>query len=185
MSEARGAVAGRIVAAAAGAIVWLPPVFECRVDDCESGRYGQPPGDHYEVQFEGQNAASGRLFSGLTLTEIGAAHGKSVAQVVPRWLTVDSDPDERSELKLGPGRQVVIKTARAASADSEVRPGPRPPTLRPHRGKTTEAGPSREHYPHPPCRLCVVSTSEALTAGGGAGLAIRCAARPADAKRGG
>src|SRR5262245_30085244 len=28
-----------------------------------------------------------------------------------------------------------------ASADSEVRPGPRPPTLRPHHRKTTEAGP--------------------------------------------
>src|SRR5712691_11522547 len=42
---------------------------------------------------------------------------------------------------LGPGRQVVIKTARAASADSEVRPGPRPPTLRPQQRKPTEAGP--------------------------------------------
>ena len=60
-SEARGAVAGRIVATAAGAIVWLPRAFECRVDDCESGRYGQPPGDHDEGQFEGQNGASGRL----------------------------------------------------------------------------------------------------------------------------
>ena len=28
-----------------------------------------------------------------------------------------------------------------ASADSEVRPGPRPPTLRPHRRKTVQAGP--------------------------------------------
>ena len=28
-----------------------------------------------------------------------------------------------------------------ASADSEVRPGPRPPTLRPHHHKTTQAGP--------------------------------------------
>src|ERR1039458_8590298 len=59
---------------------------------------------------------------------------------------------------LGPGRQVDIKTARAASADSEVRPGPRPPTLRPHQPKTTQAGPEaekqgQEHYPHPPCRL--------------------------------
>ena len=45
---------------------------------------------------------------------------------------------------LGPGRQVYLKTARAASADSEVRPGPRPPTLRPHQPKTTEAGPEAE-----------------------------------------
>jgi hypothetical protein len=42
---------------------------------------------------------------------------------------------------LGPGRQIVIKTARAAPADSEVRPGPRPPTLRSHQVKTREAGP--------------------------------------------
>src|SRR5512142_192576 len=42
---------------------------------------------------------------------------------------------------LGPGRQVDLKTARAASADSEVRPGPRLPTLRPYQPKTTEAGP--------------------------------------------
>ena len=59
---------------------------------------------------------------------------------------------------LGPGRQGVIKTARAAPADSEVRPGPRPPTLRPHQPKTTQAGPEaekqgQEHYPHPPCRF--------------------------------
>jgi hypothetical protein len=31
--------------------------FECRVDDYESGRYGLPPGDHDEGQFEGQNGA--------------------------------------------------------------------------------------------------------------------------------
>ena len=56
-SEARGAVAGRIVATAGGAIVWLPRVFDCRVGDCESDRYEQPQGDHYEGQFEGQNGA--------------------------------------------------------------------------------------------------------------------------------
>jgi hypothetical protein len=63
---------------------------------------------------------------------------------------------------LGPGRQGDIKTTRAASADSEVRPGPRPPTLRPHQPKTTEAGPEAEkqggkHYPHPPCRIFVIA----------------------------
>jgi hypothetical protein len=65
---------------------------------------------------------------------------------------------------LGPGRQAGIKTARAASADSEVRPGPRPPTLRPHQPKTTQAGPEAEkqgqkHYPHPPCRIGGTSVS--------------------------
>ena len=61
-------------------------------------------------------------------------------------------------VKPGPGRRIVIKTARAASADSEVRPGPRPLTLRPHQAKTTQAWPEAEkqgleHYPHPPCRI--------------------------------
>ena len=43
---------------------------------------------------------------------------------------------------LGPGRQIVSKDSpSAASADSEVRPGPRPPTLRPNRDTTREAGP--------------------------------------------
>ena len=68
---------------------------------------------------------------------------------------------------LGPGRQVHIKTARAASADSEVRPGPRPPTLRPHQPKTTQAGPEaekqdQEHYPHPPCRFSAAESGTAL-----------------------
>src|SRR5213082_1057772 len=40
-----------------------------------------------------------------------------------------------------------------ASADSEVRPGPRPQTLRPHQVKTPQAGPRSEDYPHPPCRI--------------------------------
>jgi hypothetical protein len=65
---------------------------------------------------------------------------------------------------LGPGRQVVIKTARTASADSEVRPGPRPLTLRPHQAKTPQARPEAEkqdqkHYPHPPCRLFAYSST--------------------------
>src|SRR6266536_3617575 len=41
-----------------------------------------------------------------------------------------------------------------ASADSEVRPGPRPQTLRPHQVKTPQAGPRSEDYLHPPCRVC-------------------------------
>ena len=41
----------------------------------------------------------------------------------------------------GPADRSSRRTARAASAESEVRPGPRPPTLRPHHRKTTEAGP--------------------------------------------
>src|SRR5216684_1917913 len=79
----------------------------------------------------------------------------------PRPLTRPGRSDrQRRQVpeNLGPGRQVDIKTARAAPADSEVRPGPRPPTLRPHQPKTTQAGPEaekqgRKHYPHPPCRI--------------------------------
>src|SRR5258707_3588926 len=42
---------------------------------------------------------------------------------------------------LGPADRSFRRTARAASADSEVRPGPRPPTLTPHQVKAREAGP--------------------------------------------
>jgi hypothetical protein len=41
----------------------------------------------------------------------------------------------------GPADRSFRRTTRAASADSEVRPGPRPPTLRPYHLKTGEAGP--------------------------------------------
>jgi hypothetical protein len=48
----------------------------------------------------------------------------------------------------------IVTTVVAAPADSEVRPGTRPPTLLPHQSKTTEAEKQgRKHYPHPPCRL--------------------------------
>src|SRR5690348_7181616 len=53
---------------------------------------------------------------------------------------------------LGPGRQIVSQDSTPASAESEVRPGPRtpdptpPPSHRPgNRGQ--------KHYPHSPCRL--------------------------------
>src|SRR6266487_1851810 len=60
-----------------------------------------------------------------------------------------------------PADRSFRRTTRAASAESEVRPGPRLPTLRPHHLKTGEAGPEalptlslpgRTHYPHSPCR---------------------------------
>src|SRR6476620_11804739 len=40
-----------------------------------------------------------------------------------------------------PAGRSFRRTAEAASAESEVRPGPRPPTLRPHHRKTAQAGP--------------------------------------------
>jgi len=58
-----------------------------------------------------------------------------------RWVPGTWDPADRSSRR----------TARAASAGSEVRPGPRLPTLRPRRAKAGRQG--RKHYPHPPCRL--------------------------------
>jgi len=42
---------------------------------------------------------------------------------------------------LGPAGRSILKTARAASADSEVRPGPRPPAIRPRQARAEEAGP--------------------------------------------
>jgi hypothetical protein len=57
-----------------------------------------------------------------------------------------------------PAGRSFRRTTRAASAESEVRPGPRPLTLRPHQAKTREARPEadkqgQKHYPHPPCRV--------------------------------
>jgi len=42
---------------------------------------------------------------------------------------------------LGPGRQIVSQDSTSASAESEVRPGPRTLTLRPRQIKAREAGP--------------------------------------------
>src|SRR6266851_5240348 len=67
----------------------------------------------------------------------------------------------------GPADRSSRKTARTASAESEVRPGPRLPTLCPYPVKTGEAGPEvqstsslpgRKHYPHPPCRIGAADT---------------------------
>ena len=37
-----------------------------------------------------------------------------------------------------------LRDLRTQSADSEIRPGPRPPTLRPHHRKTAQAGPEAQ-----------------------------------------
>src|SRR6478672_12318558 len=41
----------------------------------------------------------------------------------------------------GPADTTALTTARPASAESEVRPGPRPPTLRAHRAEARQAEP--------------------------------------------
>src|SRR5215813_9046252 len=46
---------------------------------------------------------------------------------------------------LGPADRSIPRTARSASADSEVRPGPRPPTLRPTNPKPRKQGRSTIH----------------------------------------
>src|SRR5512132_2260402 len=62
--------------------------------------------------------------------------------------TPASDPGQADQTgsaggarKPGPGRQIVSQDNASASAESKVRPGPRPLTLRPHHRKTAEAGP--------------------------------------------
>ena len=65
-----------------------------------------------------------------------------------------SDRQRRWCQNLGPGRQIVPKTTRAASAESEVRPGPRPPTLRARQAKTRQAEPEALHTSSPPI-LCI------------------------------
>src|SRR5947207_13420479 len=52
----------------------------------------------------------------------------------------------------GPADKSLARQPDAASADSEVRPGPRFPTLRPHRVKTGEAGPEALPTPSLPTR---------------------------------
>src|SRR6266704_5621627 len=62
--------------------------------------------------------------------------------------TLASDPGQADQTgsaggarKPGPVRQIVSQDNTSASAESKVRPGPRPLTLRPHHRKTAEAGP--------------------------------------------
>src|SRR5258707_6481531 len=52
---------------------------------------------------------------------------------------------------LGPADRSFRRTTRMASADSEVRPEPRPLTIPPRQLIAREAGPKA--YPHPPCRF--------------------------------
>src|SRR5712692_9220045 len=53
-----------------------------------------------------------------------------------------------------PADRSFRRTARAASADSEVRPGPGPRPYAHTTAKPRKQG--RKHYPHPPCRFGVV-----------------------------
>ena len=45
----------------------------------------------------------------------------------------------------GPADRTALKTARTASAESEVRPGPRPPTLRADQAEARQAEPEALH----------------------------------------
>src|SRR6266513_5980838 len=54
-----------------------------------------------------------------------------------------------------PADRSFRRTTRAASAESEVRPGPRLPTLRPHHLKTGEAGPEALSTSSLPSRCAV------------------------------
>src|SRR5713226_4333128 len=61
-------------------------------------------------------------------------------------------------LKLGPGRQTDLKTARAASADSEVRPGPRPrPTPIPPQNLGSRAGSATHILPADSARVVALA----------------------------
>src|SRR5690348_12936370 len=75
-----------------------------------------------------------------------------------------SDRQRRWVPGAGPGRQIDLKTARTASADSEVRPGPRPQTLRPYQAKTSEAGPEAQS---------TSSLSDSARMGGPASILLR------------
>src|SRR6266704_6174716 len=81
------------------------------------------------------------LFSALR----GGTHPLAVGPVKPRPLV--QARQIRPAVPVGAGKnwdpadRSFRRTTRAASADSEVRPGPRLLTLRPHHHKTWEAGP--------------------------------------------
>src|SRR6266700_2382107 len=86
--------------------------------------------------------------------------------------TLASDPGQADQTgsaggarKPGPGRQIVSQDNTSASAESKVRPGPRPLTLRPHHRKTAEAGPEALSTVSLPNRYDVVATP-AQCAGG-------------------
>src|SRR6266496_469612 len=105
---------------------------------------------------EGWHAPAGRrTCEPRPLVQDGQIRPAVPAGAIKTW-----DPADRS----------FRRTTRAASAESEVRPGPRLPTLRPHHLKTGEAGPEalptlslpgRKHYPHSPCRLFAVLSARA------------------------
>ena len=61
---------------------------------------------------------------------------------------VDTGDGKRTRRKVsGTTKAAVVdklRDLRTQSADSEVRPGPRPPTLRPHHRKTAQAGPEAQ-----------------------------------------
>src|SRR6267142_35027 len=78
-------------------------------------------------QVEGWHAPAGRRTCETLASDPGQADQTgSAGGCQKNW-----DPADRS----------FRKTTRAASAESEVRPGPRFPTLRPYSVKTGEAGP--------------------------------------------
>src|SRR5690348_14722110 len=87
--------------------------------------------------------------------------------------TLASDPGQADQTgsaggarKPGPGRQIVSQDNSSASAESKVRPGPRPLTLRPHHHKPAEAGPEA---------LSTVSLPNICATTGGALRHLRCA----------
>src|SRR5260221_988153 len=77
-------------------------------------------------------------------------HPLAVGTVNPGLLSRPGRSDWRAggcQKSWGPADRSSRRTDRAASADSEVRPGPRLPTLRPYHAKTAEAGPEPEALP--------------------------------------
>jgi hypothetical protein len=106
------------------------------------------------------------------------------------WEAPASDPGQADQTgnaggcqkNWDPADRSFRRTARAASADSEVRPGPRLQTLRPHQAKTAEAGPEAQSTVSLPI-LCVWM-SAGLHDGLRAGEPVLCwRGRPADEPR--
>src|SRR5213075_2034479 len=84
----------------------------------------------------------------------------------------------------GPADKSLARQPDAASADSEVRPGPRFPTLRPHRVKTGEAGPEALPTPSLPNRRSLtVYMADADTRADRAFMLVRASVQSGDSEQ--
>jgi hypothetical protein len=95
----------------------------------------------------------------------GGTHPLAVGPVNPGLLHRTGRSDRHAggcQITWDPADESLAGQPERASADSEVRPGPRPRPYAHTTAKRCKQG--RKHYPHPPCRLCALWRSTELVA---------------------